>query len=194
MIEQASERGIGIKGRAYERALRMEHRLQTPRAAGVVGLVFSALFVVSMVLILERPARGSSPEQIADFYLKYDAGPVHLLGMYLIPFAGIAYLWFIAAISSHLGERDDRFFATAFLGSGILFVAMLFASAAAVGALPAAIKFQNQLPPDANTFLLARALAFTLLLRIRRTRRGHFHAHHVHDRLAAKATLRRHVN
>jgi hypothetical protein len=45
---------------------------------------------------------------------------VALVGLYLAPFAGIAFLWFIAAIRSQLGEREDRFFATVFLGSGLL--------------------------------------------------------------------------
>jgi hypothetical protein len=40
--------------------------------------------------------------------------------------AGIAFLWFIGVIRDHLGDREDRFFATVFLGSGLLFVAMLF--------------------------------------------------------------------
>jgi hypothetical protein len=144
-------------------ALEAERRLQTPRAAGVAGLVFSVLFVVSMLLVRERPAPGSTAAQIADFYLHSDAGRVTLVGSYLVPFAGIAFLWFIAAIRSHLGEREDRFFATVFLGSGLLFVGMLFAASACASAPLAAVKFLNQPPPDADTFLLARALGFAFL-------------------------------
>jgi hypothetical protein len=121
------------------------------------------LFVASMLLIRERPAPGSSANQIENFYLHQNAGRVAIVGMYLVPFAGIAFLWFIAAIRSHLGSREDQFFATAFLGSGLLFVVMLFAASAAAGALLAATKFQDQPPPDANTFLLARALGFAFL-------------------------------
>ena len=116
-----------------------------------------------MVLIRERPAPGSSATQIADFYLRHDAGRVALVGVYLVPFAGIAFLWFIAAIRSHLGEREDRFFATVFLGSGLLFVGMLFAASACAGALLVSVKFQDQPPPSADTFLLARALGFAFL-------------------------------
>jgi len=47
------------------------------------------------------------------------------LGLNLIPFAGIAFLWFIAVLRDRLGELEDRFFATVFLGSGLLFLAML---------------------------------------------------------------------
>jgi hypothetical protein len=144
-------------------ALAAERRLETPRAAGIAGLVFSALFVVSLLLVRQRPAPGSSAKEIADFYLVHDAGRTALVGLYLVPFAGIAFLWFIAAIRSHLGEREDRFFATVFLGSGLLFVGMLFAASASAGALIAAVKFQDQPPPDADTFLLARALGFSFM-------------------------------
>ena len=53
----------------------------------------------------------------------------------LLPFAGIAFLWFIGVVRDRIGEREDRFFATVFLGSGLLFVAMLFAAGAIAGAL-----------------------------------------------------------
>lgn len=141
----------------------VERKLETPRAAGIAGLVFSGLFIASILLVRADPEAGSSAEEIADFYLRKDAGRVALVGLYLAPFSGIAFLWFIAAIRSHLGEREDRFFATAFLGSGLLFVAMLFAASAAAGALLAAVKFQDQPVPSADTVLLARALAFSFL-------------------------------
>ena len=57
------------------------------------------------------------------------------LALNLMPFAGIAFLWFIGVLRDRLGEREDRFFATVFLGSGLLFLAMLFMSAAMVGGL-----------------------------------------------------------
>jgi hypothetical protein len=144
-------------------ALEAERRLEAPRAAGIAGLVFAVLFVVSMLLIRERPRSGSTATQIAHFYLRQNSGQVTLVGLFLVPFAGIAFLWFIAAIRAHIGAREDRFFATVFLGSGLLFVVMLFASSASAGALIASVKFQGQPPPDANTFLLARALGYAFL-------------------------------
>jgi hypothetical protein len=53
-----------------------------------------------------------------------------VIGLYLIPFAGIAFLWFMGVIRDQMGEREDKFFATVFMGSGLLFVALLFAGAA----------------------------------------------------------------
>ena len=148
--ESAAGRGVG-------------RRLETPRAAGIAGLVFSLLFVVAILLSRPAPARGSTAAEIANFYLGAGRGRVVLLGLYLIPFSGIAFLWFIAAIRAHLGERGDRFFATVFIGSGLLFVAMLFASAAAAGSLLAAVKYQGQPLPGPDTVVFARALAFAFL-------------------------------
>jgi hypothetical protein len=57
------------------------------------------------------------------------------LALGVVPFAGIAFLWFIGVVRSRLGEQEDKFFASVFLGSGLLFVATLFGAAAITGAL-----------------------------------------------------------
>jgi len=62
-----------------------------------------------------------------------------LLALGLVPFAGIAFLWFIGVLRDRVGSSEDRFFATVFLGSGLLFVGMLFvASSVAAGLVAAA--------------------------------------------------------
>ena len=137
--------------------------LRAPRAAGVAGLAFAALFIGSLLLLRGQPAAGSSADEIAAWYLRTDSRHLALVGLYFAPFAGIAFLWFIAVIRHHVGDREDQFFATVFLGSGLLFVAMLFASAAAAGAPLAAVKFQGAPIPSADTIGLARALAYTFL-------------------------------
>ena len=53
----------------------------------------------------------------------------------LIPFAGIAFLWFMGVVRDRIGDYEDRFFSTVFFGSGLLFLAMVFVSAAAAGSL-----------------------------------------------------------
>jgi hypothetical protein len=51
------------------------------------------------------------------------------LSLGLVPFAGIAFLWFIGVIREQLGSVEDRLFSTVFFGSGLLFLAMLFVGA-----------------------------------------------------------------
>jgi hypothetical protein len=66
------------------RALRtVERELRAPRAAGIAGLVFAALFVTSILLLRNHPASGSSAAQIADWYLRRDVRNVALVGLYL---------------------------------------------------------------------------------------------------------------
>ena len=137
--------------------------LRAPRAAGVAGLAFAVLFIASLLLLRSQPAAGSTAEEIAAWYLRTDSKHLAVVGLYFAPFAGIAFLWFIAVIRHHVGNREDQFFATVFLGSGLLFVAMLFAAAAAAGAPLAAVKFQGAPVPSADAIGLARALAYTFL-------------------------------
>jgi hypothetical protein len=151
----------GSRGDPPQRVL--DRRLETPRAAGVAGLAFAALFVASILLLRHQPAGGSTAAEIRDFYLGRHAGRVALVGVYLVPFAGIAFLWFIAAIRNLIGDREDRFFATVFLGSGLLFVAMLFIAAGAGGSLLAAVKFEDAPVPDPHTVVAIRSLAFGFL-------------------------------
>ena len=121
------------------------------------------LFIASLLLLRSQPAAGSTADEIAAWYLRTDSKHLAVVGLYFAPFAGIAFLWFIAVIRHHVGNREDQFFATVFLGSGLLFVAMLFAAAAAAGAPLAAVKFQGAPIPSPDAIGLARALAYTFL-------------------------------
>src|SRR4051794_22508044 len=60
--------------------------------------------------------------------LESDASRRNLIriSLHLVPFAGIAFLWFIGVVREQLGDVEDRLFSTVFLGSGLLFLAMLF--------------------------------------------------------------------
>ena len=141
----------------------VDRRLETPRAAAVAGIAFAVLFVASIVLLRNHPVGGSTATEIRDFYLGAHANQVALVGVYLVPFSGIAFLWFIAVIRNMIADREDRFFATVFLGSGLLFVAMLFIAAGVGGALLVAVKFQHEPLPSADTVVLVRSFAFGFL-------------------------------
>ncbi|WP_330294619.1 hypothetical protein [Streptomyces sp. NBC_00503] len=104
--------------------------LSTPRAAGLAGIVFAALLAAAIVLARLALPEGGGAAEIAVTSGQRDAVTT---AVELVPFAGIAFLWFMGALRSHAGEREDRFVATVFLGSGLVFVACLFGAAAAAG-------------------------------------------------------------
>ena len=142
---------------------RVDRRLETPRAAAVAGLAFALLFAASLLLLRNQPAGDSTATEIRDFYLGGHSSRVALVGVYLVPFAGIAFLWFIAVIRNMIADREDRFFATVFLGSGLLFVAMMFIAAGVGGALLSAVKFQHEPLPSADSVVVVRSFAFGFL-------------------------------
>ncbi|HEY1626945.1 MAG TPA: hypothetical protein VGG16_24435, partial [Streptosporangiaceae bacterium] len=80
----------------------------------------------------------------------------------LVPFAGIAFLWFIGVLRDRIGRREDRFFGTVFLGSGLLFVAMLFVTAAVAGGLLAAASASSS-PLGSDVLALGRDVTGLLL-------------------------------
>jgi hypothetical protein len=106
-------------------------RWTTPRAAAIAGIAFSLLLIISLVLI--RIFVPSNPED-AGAWLSGNWKTVSF-ALHLLPFAGIAFLWFIGVLRDRMGAREDRFFSTVFLGSGLLFLAMLFASSAVAGGI-----------------------------------------------------------
>lgn len=142
-----------------EREARLRGSLRTPRAAGIAGLVFSVLLASALLLI------GSAPSASDGGAWLTDSGPQRsvVIALNLVPFAGIAFLWFVGVIRDRVGEREDRFFATVFLGSGLLFVGMLFAGAAIAGGLLSDPTISAGHAPSPELWDLQRRITFTLI-------------------------------
>jgi hypothetical protein len=156
MLEPEDHGGPGTAGEmpgggavpAIEEAGR---QLRAPWAASIAGLLFSVLFTTALVLV--RSQADQSGRNTA----------VVIGGLYLAPFAGIMFLWFVAVIRDQIGEREDRFFATVFFGSGLLFVALLFTTAAVVSTPATLVEFLGGAEPSTEGQAILRALGYTLL-------------------------------
>jgi hypothetical protein len=135
-----------------EESILVNPKLKTPRAAAIAGIIFSTLTVSYQLLIWNSIP--SNPLAPALDLLKH--AKTLSLAMNLVPFAGIAFLWFIAVVRDHLGKLEDRFFATVFLGGGLLYVAMLFASAAIAGGLIQALGSAPEKGIHSDAYLVAR--------------------------------------
>jgi hypothetical protein len=107
--------------------------LTTPRAAAVAGVLFALLFGATLILI-----RVKMPEGVGGSAEWLDSQRDGIsTATKLMPFAGITFLWFIGVVRDNLGRYEDRFFASVLLGSGLLFLAMMFVSTAVAAALVA---------------------------------------------------------
>ncbi len=109
-----------------------EHRsstlksLTTPRAAAAAGVLFALLFGANLILIRSSLPEGAQP---GSQWLDAASGKMKIAAV-LMPFAGIAFLWFIGVVRDGLGRFEDKFFGTVFLGSGLLFLGMMFVTSA----------------------------------------------------------------
>jgi hypothetical protein len=134
-------------------------RATTPRAAAVAGILFSVLLITSLILV--RATVPADPQESGD-WLSHNWKTVNL-ALNLVPFAGIAFLWFIGVVRDRLGEHEDRFFATVFLGSGLLFLAMLFASAAVAGGIISMFGVSPGKLVDSGLYAFGRTLVYELM-------------------------------
>jgi hypothetical protein len=141
------------EGASVESPALIGHRMRTPRSAAIAGIIFSFLFTISMLLVwISIPANPMGPPTDVINHLKTISFSLDLL-----PFAGIAFLWFIAVVRDRLGELEDRFFATVFLGSGLLFIAMLFNAAEVAGGLIGILSRGSENLIQSGTYALGRA-------------------------------------
>src|ERR1700733_2760355 len=133
--------------------------LKAPRAGAIAGILFSILFIVSVVLI-----RLSVPDSPGDpgTWLSHSAKSIGL-ALDLLPFAGIAFLWFMGVLRDRMGLNEDRFLATVFLGSGLLFLAITFASFAVTGGFMMAYEAIPGRLMDSGIYAFARTLAYALV-------------------------------
>jgi hypothetical protein len=107
-------------------------RMSSPRAAALAGVLFAVLFTTALVLM-----RTSIPEGLTSNTDWLNDGSTARLtvGLSLVPFAGIAFLWFMGVVRDRFKDTEDQLFSSVFIGSGLLFLAMVFVAAALAGGI-----------------------------------------------------------
>jgi hypothetical protein len=132
--------------------------LSTPRAAAVAGVLFALLFGTVLILV-----RTTLPEH-AEYGTQWaTSGRGRLkLAAVLMPFAGITFLWFIGVVRDGFGRLEDKFFASVFIGSGLLFLAMTFTATAVGVALSSSHGFAEDPTAHAEVVAFGQMLLLTL--------------------------------
>lgn len=135
-------------------------RLTTPKAAAVAGIFFALLTGAAYILILI--AIPVDPTEQSGTWLKEQAGPVSL-ALGFVPFAGIAFLWFIGVVRDRIGRFEDRFFSSVFFGSGLLYLAMIFSAAAMTAGLLTSYTFAADKLIESGLYIYTRSLIWQIL-------------------------------
>lgn len=135
-----------------------------------VGAAHAILFLVSLWLLSSRPGPTATSEELIEFYESEGSRRVMLVGLYLMPFAGIAFIWFVVALRMWIegtSRRVSIMLSNVQLVSGILYVALFFAAAASTSVLAASVEFSDgdidpvvarQFPEFGNTLAIVFSL------------------------------------
>jgi hypothetical protein len=133
-----------------------EHRRSLRRAAiltASMGIAFSVLFVVSFLLITSVPNARASDDQIRAFYAGGGSSAATAAGLYVLPFSGIAFLWFSVALrmwAAASGRTQGFLQSNLQLISGIVFVVLVFVAAASFAVVATTVEIAGgELDPAA---------------------------------------------
>ena len=124
----------------------------------MAGVLFALLFGTALILV-----RSTLPEHAVYGTQWADSGRGRLkVAAVLMPFAGITFLWFIGVVRDGFGRLEDRFFASVFLGSGLLFLAMTFSACAVGVAVSSSHAFVQDAAAHAEVVAFGQMLMLTL--------------------------------
>jgi len=109
---------------------RVRREVRSPRAAAFAGIVYSILLSIGMSLTYNLT--DIAPQDVTQEWLQNWSDTASLV-IAIVPFAGIAFLWFTGVVRDQLSYQEGRFFATLFFG--IIQVVLLFIWSAIFGAV-----------------------------------------------------------
>lgn len=132
-----------------------------PESAALAGIVYAVL-AVAAVVITNRLPDPSSTNATWQAWIE-DRGNRRLLGLALTlaSVSSVAFFWFVAVVRRRVGDREDRFFSTVFIGSATVHVA-LWLVAVSIVAAPAFVEGDAEIGID--SIRLANGTAQGLLL------------------------------
>jgi hypothetical protein len=133
--------------------------LTSVEAAALSGLAAAVLLSLSVYLLARQPGVGPGSADLS-WYADPDHRFIVFVGLNLAPLGIAAFLWFMAVIRRRLGEREDQFFSTVFLGSGIAFALLTIAAATCAAAPTFVVHFGERRDLDESTVALAHGLWF----------------------------------
>jgi hypothetical protein len=100
----------------------------------LAGFLFSLLFLVGWLLTRGSPAFDATDEELVAYYGDPDQrSKAVVAGLYVIPLASIAFIWFMAALRDRYvrtATRENTILSTAHVVAGALVVTSLFTIAA----------------------------------------------------------------
>ena len=142
----------------------LNRNVRSVESAAVAGVAYSVLTVAALVLLRRYPDLDLTDEEITAWFEDGGHQGELILGLNLAAVSSIAFLWFVAVVRRRLGDREDQFFATVFLGSAIVYVAVWLVGAALLAAPAVALSVEEAGSVSSETASLAGGFAAAVML------------------------------
>ena len=139
-------------------------RLRSIESAAIAGVVYAVFTLVALIVFRRLPDLTLSDDAITAWFDDTANHSMLVIALNLVSIASVAFLWFVAVIRRRIGEKEDRFFATVFLGASILYLATYIAGAVAVAAPAVAASIFDGATVDQATATLTIGTANAMLL------------------------------
>jgi hypothetical protein len=111
-----------------------------------VGGIHALLFLLAYWLVSDVPGTNASDAEITEFYESDETWRIVLAGLYVGPFAGMAFIWFLVALRMWVdrsAHRVNALLSNIQLVAGIVYVTLFFAGLAASSVVAANVEFAD---------------------------------------------------
>jgi hypothetical protein len=132
--------------------------------AAIAGLVFAVLSVIALLLVNSAPDLSAPDPEISAWYSDPANRTSLTVGLSLSVVSAVSFLWFVAVIRRRIGDREDKFFATVFLGSGILLIGVMLLGAAALAGPAVTVDLADGRVPDVSVMSAMAGLGTSFVL------------------------------
>jgi hypothetical protein len=108
---------------------------RSARLTCALGVAFALCFLAGIYSFSLSPGLDASEAELLQYYTSSGLDLTLFAGLYLLPFAAVAFLWFIAALRGwveHSTRRIDHLLSTVQMLSGVSFITLVFVAAGAV--------------------------------------------------------------
>ena len=119
------------------------------------------LSLAATALFLTAPNPSDGDQVVTQWYSDEGNQRTMILGLNLLVMSAIMFVWFVAVIRRRVGDRENRFFGTVFLGSALL-LAGAWLVAGVLLTMPAVAARTFDIVPAADTVAITQAGGITM--------------------------------
>ena len=112
----------------------------------VAAAAHAILFLLAFWLVSDVPRGSATDQEVIEFYESSGRRAVGIAGLYIMPFAAIAFMWFVVSFrawASGVRPHENVLLANMQLVSGIVYVTLSLVAAGAMSVTAATVQFTD---------------------------------------------------